>query len=89
MQKTVYRIRTRQTISRRIALDMQRDLQAPARHQTTAFLRQQRRETGQNDSVTLLQSHEMRSSRSTCMSLKVDEIKTWTACLLLAIGPPY
>ncbi|MCX5677384.1 MAG: transposase [Planctomycetota bacterium] len=56
MQKTVYRIRTRQTISRRIALDMQRDLQAPARHQTTAFLRQQRRETGQNDSVTLLQS---------------------------------
>jgi hypothetical protein len=46
MQKTVYRVRTRQTISRRIALDMQRDLQAPARHQTTAFLRQQRRETG-------------------------------------------
>jgi len=35
---------------------MQRDLQAPARHQTTAFLRQQRRETGQNCSVTLLQS---------------------------------
>jgi len=56
MQKTVYRVRTRQTISRRIALDMQRDLQAPARHQTTAFLRQQRRETAQNDSVTLLQS---------------------------------
>jgi hypothetical protein len=56
MQKTVYRVRTHQTISRRIALDMQRDLQAPARHQTTAFLRQQRRETGQNYSVTLLQS---------------------------------
>ena len=60
MQKTVYRVRTRQTISRRIALDMQRDLQAPARHQTTAFLRQQRRETGQNCSVTLLQSHLLR-----------------------------
>ena len=56
MQKTVYRVRTRQTISRRIALDMQRDLHAPARHQTTAFLRQQRRGTGQNYPVTLLQS---------------------------------
>ena len=56
MQKTVYRVRTRQTISRRIALDMQRDLQAPARHQTTAFLRQQRCKTRQNCSVTLLQS---------------------------------
>jgi hypothetical protein len=46
MQKTVYRVRTQQTISRRIALDMQRDLQAPARNQTTAFLHHQRRETG-------------------------------------------
>jgi hypothetical protein len=46
MQKTVYRVRTRQTISRRIALDMQRDLQAPARRQTTVTLHQQRRETG-------------------------------------------
>jgi len=46
MQKTVYRVRTQQTIRCRIALDMQRDLQAPARHQTTATLQQQRRETG-------------------------------------------
>ena len=46
MQKTVYRVRTQQTISRRIALDMHRDHQAPARHQTTIFLHQQRRETG-------------------------------------------
>lgn len=46
MQKTVYRVRTQQTIRCRIALDMQRDLQAPARHQTTATLHQQRRETG-------------------------------------------
>jgi len=46
MQKTVYRVRTRPTISRRIALDMQRDLQAPARHQTTITLHQQRRQTG-------------------------------------------
>jgi hypothetical protein len=46
MQKSVYRVRTHQTISRRIALDMQRDLQAPARHQTTATLHQQRREMG-------------------------------------------
>jgi hypothetical protein len=43
MQKTVYRVRTQQTIRRRIALDMQRDLQAPARHQTTATLHQQRK----------------------------------------------
>ncbi len=46
MQKAVYRVRTQQTIRRRIALDMQRDLQAPARHQTTATLHQQRREMG-------------------------------------------
>lgn len=46
MQKTVYRVRTQQTIRCRIALDMQRDLQAPAREQTTATLHQQRCETG-------------------------------------------
>jgi hypothetical protein len=46
MQKTVYRVRTRQTISRRIALDMQRDLHAPARQRTTSVLHQQRRESG-------------------------------------------
>ena len=46
MQKTVYRVRTCQTIRRRIALDMQREEQTPARQQTTATLHQQRRETG-------------------------------------------
>jgi len=46
MQKTVYRVRTQQTIRCRIALDMQHDLRAPTRHQTTATLHQQRRETG-------------------------------------------
>jgi len=46
MQKTIYRVRTCRTISRRIALDMQRDLQAPTRYQTTVTLHQQRRETG-------------------------------------------
>jgi hypothetical protein len=46
MQKTVYRVRTRSTISRRIALDMQRDLHAPTRHQTIITLHQQRRQTG-------------------------------------------
>jgi hypothetical protein len=46
MQKTIYRVRTCQTIRRRIALDMQRDLQAPARCQTTVTLHQQRHETG-------------------------------------------
>lgn len=46
MQKTVDRVRTLETIRRRIALDMQRDLQAPARCQTTATLHQQRCETG-------------------------------------------
>ena len=46
MQKAVYRVRTLGTISRRIALDMQRELQAPARHQTTVILHRQRRETG-------------------------------------------
>jgi hypothetical protein len=46
MQKTVYRVRTGPTIRRRIALDMPRDLQAPARGQTIAVLHQQRRDTG-------------------------------------------
>ena len=38
MQKTVYSVRTRVQISRRIALDMIRDERAPARFQTTATL---------------------------------------------------
>jgi hypothetical protein len=46
MQKVVYRVRTPLTISHRIALDMQRDLQASARGQTSATLHQQRRDTG-------------------------------------------
>jgi hypothetical protein len=46
MQKTVYRVRTQQTIRRRIALDMQRDQQAAARNQTCTVLHQQRRESG-------------------------------------------
>ena len=46
MQKTVYRVRTGPTIRRRIALDMQRDLQAPARRQTIITLHQQRCKTG-------------------------------------------
>ena len=46
MQKTVYRVRTQQKIRCRIALDMQRDLQASARHQTSATLHHHRRKTG-------------------------------------------
>jgi hypothetical protein len=46
MQKTVYRVRTQQAITRRIALDMQRDLQAPTRGQTIVSLHQLRREAG-------------------------------------------
>jgi len=38
MQKTVYRVRTRERIIERIALDMHRDIQAPARAHTTAAL---------------------------------------------------
>lgn len=46
MQKSVYRVRTGAAISRRIALDMQREQQAPARQATTIALHQQRREAG-------------------------------------------
>ena len=46
MQKTVYRVRTGSTIRRRIALDVQRELQAPVRHQTIVTLHRQRRDTG-------------------------------------------
>jgi len=38
MQKTVYRVRTRERIIGRIALDMQRDAQSPGRTHTTAAL---------------------------------------------------
>jgi len=42
MQKTVYRVRTRAQISRRIAVDMQRDAQAQGRTQTTQSLHNER-----------------------------------------------
>lgn len=38
MQKTVYRVRSREHITQRIALDMHRDAQAAGREQTTAIL---------------------------------------------------
>ena len=38
MQKTVYRVRTRERIVQRIALDMHRDAQTPGRSHTTAAL---------------------------------------------------
>jgi hypothetical protein len=38
MQKTVYRVRTKENISNRIALDMLRDAQAEGRHHTTRML---------------------------------------------------
>lgn len=42
MQKTVYRVRTQAQISRRIALDMQRDAQAEGRILTTHTLHEER-----------------------------------------------
>jgi hypothetical protein len=42
MQKTVYRVRTQAQISRRIAVDMQRDAQAQGRTQTTQSLHNDR-----------------------------------------------
>jgi len=42
MQKTVYRVRTRAQISRRIAADMQRDAQSQGRTQTTQSLHNER-----------------------------------------------
>jgi len=42
MQKTVYRVRTKETIGNRIALDMLRDAQAEGRHQTTQMLHRAR-----------------------------------------------
>ncbi len=44
MQKTVYRVRTPTQISRRIAVDIQRDAQAEARLHTTRTLHQDRRQ---------------------------------------------
>jgi len=46
MQKAVYRVRTAPTIRGRVAIAMQRDLQAPRRDQTTAALHHQRRDAG-------------------------------------------
>ncbi|NIA06769.1 MAG: hypothetical protein GWP14_03880 [Actinobacteria bacterium] len=42
MQKSIYRVRTRQQISRRIAVDMQRDAQAAGRFRTTTTLHWER-----------------------------------------------
>ena len=42
MQKTVYRVRTKENISNRIALDMLRDAQAEGRNQTTRILHRAR-----------------------------------------------
>ena len=44
MQKTIYRVRTQAHIRQRIAIDMQRDQQAPGRLQTITLLHQERRE---------------------------------------------
>jgi len=44
MQKTIYRVRTAEQIRRRIALDLQRDAHAQARHHTTQTLHQHRRQ---------------------------------------------
>jgi len=42
MQKTIYRVRTREHISQRIAMDMQRDMHMEAQRQTTRTLHQTR-----------------------------------------------
>lgn len=42
MQKSIYRVRTQEHISQRIAIDMQRDEQAPGRLQTITMLHDQR-----------------------------------------------
>ena len=46
MQKSIYRVRTRQHISQRIAVDMQREAQAQGRSQTTATLHLERNHAG-------------------------------------------
>lgn len=45
MQKSIYRVRTQQHISQRIAIDMQRDKQAPGRLQTITVLHNERNGT--------------------------------------------
>ena len=55
MQKSVYRVRTRQHISQRIAVDMQRDAQAEGRLQTTAALHDARAQVSSLTVVPLSQ----------------------------------
>lgn len=43
MQKTVYRVRTKESLRGRLALDLQRDKHSPGRHATTDTLREARR----------------------------------------------
>ena len=45
MQKSIYRVRTQEHISQRIAIDMQRDQQAPGRLQTITMLHNERNGT--------------------------------------------
>jgi hypothetical protein len=44
MQKSIYRVRTQEHISQRIAIDMQRDEQAQGRTQTITMLHHKRKE---------------------------------------------
>jgi len=44
MQKSVYRVRTKANLEGRLALDLQRERQAPGRQATTNTLHQHRRE---------------------------------------------
>ena len=44
MQKTIYRVRTQEPISQRIAIDMQREEQSQGRLQTITMLHNERRE---------------------------------------------
>jgi hypothetical protein len=46
MQKSVYRVRTRQSLHRRIALDLLRETRAQDRTQTTATLHAARADSG-------------------------------------------
>jgi hypothetical protein len=42
MQKSIYRVRTKQNTQGRMAMDLQREQQAPGRHSTVACLHQAR-----------------------------------------------
>lgn len=83
MQKTVYRVRTRDHISQRIAVDMQREAQTQGRLQTTATLHTRRREA---QSPTLFSVRHKPTAEVQKRTADKEGVKS-ASCPILRVAP--